>query len=414
MTATTMKRTAMSPVIRGAAAPVPLLGEVLLWVLLAGTIVLRSAFAHMRIGPIYVTDGALFLLLALAILFYPHRFFAWGRIEKILVAYVGLCVLHTIAALEHGMWTLKDATLGGYALFALLVPVFISSWDRLERFGVVMCASVVGLAAYGLFLPDIGGNASFYLGAGALGLLAMLSFQMRWLAAVVFCLFLLEMILSGRRASAVALVVGSTALFVAIPVAARHRFLRVLVALAMCGSVVGLAALSVPSISARVEWGVQRYLSGTVGYRSDGTAQWRLGAWRNAVALIGAHPVRGVGFGTPINVYPVDEPPEKMASPYNYGLPHNTYLSVALKTGIPGLALLLTGLAAWFRRVWSMRPQSPWACGLAALGIYGCFYGYFALFFERPFMAMPFWILIGLGLALERLTAREPGQADTA
>jgi O-antigen ligase len=385
------------------------LGELVLSAVLAGTITMRSAFAHVRVGPLYVTDAALFVLLALAILFYPQRFFAWGRTEKILVAYVALCVLHVLAALDGGMWTLKDATLGGYALFALLVPVFITSVDRLRRLVAVAFASVVTLAAYVVLIPDIGGNTSFYLGAGALGALTGLCLRTRWGGGVAFCVFVLQMVTSGKRASALALLAAATTLFVTLPSAAQRRFLRAIATVLACCAVLGAVAMSFPTLATRLGLGAQRYLSGTVGYRSDGTAQWRLGAWRNAVELIRAHPVGGVGFGAPINVYPVDEPPEKMESPFNYGLPHNTYLTVALKTGLPGLVLLLTALAVWLRRMWRLRARSTWACAVVAFSVYGCCYGYFSLFFERPFMAFPFWVVVGIGLALERLAGRLPG-----
>jgi O-antigen ligase len=415
MSPAAITREEFCPPATSAARTSPLtLGELVLIVVLAGTIVMRSAFAHLRVGPLYVTDAALFILLALAILFYPQRFFAWRRTEKILVAYVAVCVLHVLAALDGGMWTLKDATLGGYALFALLVPVFVTSMDRLRRLVAVAFASAVALAAYGVFLPDIGGNASFYLGAGALGALAGLCFRTRWASVFAFCVFVLQMVASGRRASALALLAAIATLFVALPLPAQRRFLHAVAAVLLSGVVLGAAAVSSPPLAARLGWGVQRYLSGTVGYRSDGTAQWRLGAWRNAVELIGENPVSGVGFGTPINVYPVDEPPEKMESPFNYGLPHNTYLTVALKTGLPGLALLLAGLAVWLRRVWRLRARSTWACAVVALGVYGCCYGYFALFFERPFMAFPFWVVIGVGLSLERLTERLPEEPQSA
>jgi O-antigen ligase len=403
-----------SPAERASPSSVLTFGELVLSAALAATIVMGGAFAHLKLGPLYVTDAALFSLLTLAVPFYPHRFFSWGKVEKLLVAYVALCALHVLAAYDHGMWTLKDATLGGYALFALLVPVFATSMDRLARLAAVAFTSVVALAAYVVFFPDIGGNTSFYLGAGAVGALAGLCWRTRWGGSVAFCVFVLQMVASGKRASALALLAAATTLFVALPSAGQRRLLRGFAIVLVCGAVLGGIAMSVPSLATRLRLGAQRYFSGTVGYRSDGTAQWRLGAWRNAVELIRAHPVGGVGFGTPVDVYPVDEPPQKIESPFNYGLPHNTYLTVALKTGIPGLTLLLTALAAWLRCMWRLRARSAWACGVVALGVYGCFYGYFALFFERPFMAFPFWVVIGIGLSLERLTARLPQKPQSA
>jgi O-antigen ligase len=415
MSPAAITREELCPPATSAARPPPLtLGELVLSAVLAGTIVMRGAFAHVRVGPLYVTDTALFVLLALAILFYPQRFFAWGRTEKLLVAYVALCLLHVLAAFDKGMWALKDATLGGYALFALLVPVFVTSLDQLLRLVAVAFVSVVALAAYGVVLPDIGGNTSFYLGAGALGALAGLCSRTRWGGGVAFCVFVLQMVASGKRASALALLAAVTTLFVALPSAAQRRFVRAIAIILVCCGVLGAVAMSFSSLATRLGLGAQRYLSGTVGYHSDGTAQWRLGAWRNAVELIGAHPVGGVGFGTPVDVYPLDEPPQKMESPFNYGLPHNTYLTVALKTGLPGLVLLLTALAVWVVRMWQLRARSTWACAVVAFGVYGCCYGYFSLFFERPFMAFPFWVVIGVGLSLERMTARLPAEPQPA
>jgi O-antigen ligase len=381
-------------------------GEILLTVYFMATIVRGESLSHIGTGPWFITDSVLISLVALALILQPQHFFAWGRVEGALVAFFGLAVLHTLAALDHGFFALKDATLAGYALFALLVPTFIRSWVGVRR--ILLCAAIAtGVRAVVAVLgPSIGGNSAFFLGAGAVALVAGLALKIRWTGVFLFCCYIVGVALSGRRAPALALVVAVIVLAVSLPRPARHRTMQALMAIAVCGFLLFQAAGLVGVLSDRLDAGLERYRSGTVRYQEDPTAQWRLATWRNAVDLLVRSPIRGVGFGEPINVY-ADVRPRENPNPYNDGLPHNTYLTVALRMGIPGVSCLAIVLVTWFRRMWRLRFRSPLAPVILTTTVYGCVYGFFGLFLERPFMAMFFWCVVGLGLTLDRLVSAE-------
>jgi O-antigen ligase len=264
------------------------------------------------------------------------------------------------------------------------------------------------LAATALHASALGGTTGFFLGGGALALLGALAMRLRWSLALVVALLGVEMTLAGSRATLVGFVIGSGALVLALPGRPRRRAVRAAFAVAGCGIVLAAIVASSASEAQGLRTGTERFVSGTAGYRTDNTAQWRLTTWKNALRLVAHHPLDGVGFGTPVMVYAAEEPPDKMESPYNYGLPHNTFITMALRMGIPGLAILLLILATWADGLWRIRNRSPLAPVLLALVVFACCYGNFALLFERPFMAMPFWTLIGLGLVLQRQAATTP------
>jgi O-antigen ligase len=384
------------------------LAHLLLALVFAGSIVAGRAFSYLRIGPLFVTDAVLFVLLGLCALLQPRWLVVRSRLETLILVFVALAAVHLATALGRGMAALHDATLAGYSLFALVVPAIVARPERLERLVAVGVGAAVLLAGTALHASALGGTTGFFLGGGALALLGVLATRFRWSLALVVALLGVEMTLAGSRATLVGFVAGSGVLVLSLPGLARHRALGAVAAAACCGVVLAAIVASSASEARGLRLGAERFVSGTAGYQTDNTAQWRLGTWKNALRLVAHHPMTGVGFGIPVMVYAATEPPDKMESPYNYGLPHNTFITMALRMGIPGLVVLLLILGTWLQGLWRIRARSALAPILLALVVYACCYGNFALLFERPFMAMPFWTLVGLGMALERQPTSAP------
>jgi hypothetical protein len=381
------------------------IAHVLLALVFAGSIVAGRTFSYLRVGPLFVTDAVLFLILGLCALLRPRWLVVRSRVETLILVFVAVATVHLATGINRGAAALHDATLAGYSLFALVVPAIVTRPDRLERLVTVGVAAVVMLAAVALHASTLGGTTGFFLGGGALALLGALAMRFRWSVAVVVALLGVEMTLSGSRATLVGFVIGSGTLVVSLPALPRQRAIRAAFATAGCAIVLAAIVASSASEAQGLRTGTERFVSGTAGYRTDNTAQWRLATWKNALRLVAHHPITGVGFGVPVMVYAAEEPPDKMESPYNYGLPHNTFITMAMRMGVPGLAILLLILATWLTGLWRIRRRSPLAPVLMALVVYACCYGNFALLFERPFMAMPFWTLVGIGLVLERQAA---------
>jgi hypothetical protein len=152
-----------------------------------------------------------------------------------------------------------------------------------------------------------------------------------------------------------------------------------------------------PPASTNIGGSFDRLETGLLNPQGDPTLAWRLEGWREALHHIGRSPVLGDRFGTQFS--------------WNYGTrhvenyPHNTYLTLALKSGIPGALLFCLPLAFVVRRTLlaiRTEPRAPWdpilvasVGGIAALTIYGSL----NLLLESPFLAWPLWGLIGLALA---------------
>jgi len=122
----------------------------------------------------------------------------------------------------------------------------------------------------------------------------------------------------------------------------------------------------------------------------------------NGVKIAEHHPVVGVGVGAFKHAYAKQAHLRSKAS--RAGASHDTPITVAAETGIPGLALLawlvVAGLALAFRRrSGDLVGTTALTCGLvfAAIGVHSLFYN---AFFEDPTV----WGV----LALAAVTARVP------
>jgi O-antigen ligase len=139
-----------------------------------------------------------------------------------------------------------------------------------------------------------------------------------------------------------------------------------------------------------------------------------------AIEVIKAHPITGLGFG--MQIYPnpnlVDLDKLNNQSPVEYRqeklirYPHNTFLDIAVRTGIIGLVLYLNILFASLFLAWktyrSARSQyfKSWSICLIA-----CFTSYFvpAIFTDTTFSARAiiFYIILAMITILWNLVRKE-------
>ncbi len=125
-------------------------------------------------------------------------------------------------------------------------------------------------------------------------------------------------------------------------------------------------------------------------------------AWRNAMARIRTAPWTGIGFGPNAGLFP-DSFCDLVSSPLsNCGNAHNTYLTVAMRMGIPALVFLLAvNVLVIVRFVAASRHEKPsgppvWAAPFM-LALLACFaaYALTSLFLESPYLAAPYWVVLG-------------------
>lgn len=146
------------------------------------------------------------------------------------------------------------------------------------------------------------------------------------------------------------------------------------------------------------------------------TAMMRVEMWQDAAQGIRQNLVWGIGFGTPFYLPSLeargwtDPSQERAGKGYDYL--HNTHITVLLRMG-------LLGFFAWSLIVWKFlkssirslkKMQNPrlrvyitWVV-LSAVLVLVASSGLPLL--ETPYVAVPFWLLLGLGLAILRLDSK--------
>jgi putative inorganic carbon (hco3(-)) transporter len=206
------------------------------------------------------------------------------------------------------------------------------------------------------------------------------------------------LVLSFSQSSFVALVVGVgiIAWFAWGP--------RALALVGVVAAVVLVAALAMPSVR-------HHSLNSASGGRSK--------LVKNGIAIAAHHPIQGVGIGGFKKAYAQrtglkGKEPKAAAS-------HDTPVTVAAETGIPGLLLfawlLVTAFLLTFRRLlpgtFAGRVSLILGVVLAAIGVHSLFYN---AFFEDPTAWGVFGLapLAAVALAEERVSATRPGTPPTA
>ncbi len=157
-------------------------------------------------------------------------------------------------------------------------------------------------------------------------------------------------------------------------------------------------------------------LSSGANYENDPDAQFRLRRWRSTISVWMTNPVFGVGFGAPIQLdtWGTANGAKGAAmrgglGAFNVGMPHNSFLVVLARTGVIGLSLICY---AWFggilrivrriRRRAADADQIASAVALIAMILTAAL----NLFFERPMLCAPFWILLAASYKLSHSTGR--------
>jgi O-antigen ligase len=217
----------------------------------------------------------------------------------------------------------------------------------------------------------------------------------RWLLIIMTGVTVLTLFLTYSRAALGGLIVAT--MYVA-----TLRYRRLWWAILGAGA---LAALLFIGLGIGEQF-VERVTEG-VQFR-DQANQMRLAEYQNAIAIIQAYPVFGIGFGS--------APELDLVAGVS-----SIYLAIAQRTGLVGLAAFLGLMVAFYLRSWQTlrivtnqgdEERAAWLVGLqaaiaAALAVGLLDHYFFNIEFSH--MAALFWGTISLALTLESLEA--PGAA---
>lgn len=154
---------------------------------------------------------------------------------------------------------------------------------------------------------------------------------------------------------------------------------------------------------------------GKIGTATAGTLQERVTMWSQAVELIRAHPLTGIGMGAYPYVAPYAPPFSRTEPGMIFPHAHNVFLQVALDTGLIGLAgyagvMGLAFFSAWRARAFGPTSPLPTAILISLAGIVLHSVGE-SVFWNLKAQWL-LWFLYGIAFALERLGTKSAPRAQ--
>ena len=158
-----------------------------------------------------------------------------------------------------------------------------------------------------------------------------------------------------------------------------------------------------------------RWARAFIGGGEEASLSFRLSAWTKAVARIRAQPWTGIGFGPAPALYPdilCDRPTSLLS---NCGNAHNTYLTLAMRMGLPAFALWAVAslwvTGGYFRATLARRAEEATVGAAAFLSVVLVSllaYGFLNLFFESPYLSPYYWVTLGvMAESTRRLRGRD-------
>jgi hypothetical protein len=423
---------------------------------------------HLQLGgiPVFVGEAVIGIL---AFLFIREAWrrrippFRFGGLAKALVAYLVIGAIFAVYGLVngYGVAAIRDFALVYYlALFFFtlaLVGIGVRPGTILD---VLALGSVVGsIAVVGSFLsmPSLSaehgatGYQSLVAWLGAIWLCLRLGERRRWTVRTVLVLGIalnLGTVYLAAYRTLLPIMLASVAILwiwtIAQHFQARAALVRgtrvvtAAVALFGCAIIAHNLTMAVPDGPVPVNGPVPlkdglkvlsyRWVRGfrlltptiieTFGEAPDdaaieGSLRFRILVWGNAMAKIKASPLLGIGFGPAPALY-ADTYCDLPYSPTsNCGNAHNTYLTIAMRMGIP-MFLLFSAINLWVvvRFVRTSFTASPTESAslappfLAAAYASFLIYALMSLFLESPYLSSLYWMVLGLMYVAPPASAR--------
>ena len=368
-----------------------------------------GALGHQLLVPLYVVALAAAMLLAWELVHDELRVREFGTIAwplALFIAWTGLSL----------GWT-RDVHEGATEILAFYIPLAVLAiaiarlpWQRIGLWALYVEATVMALvfAGVGFYQYDTRNvfenpkviNSNAYAGFfrvnsvfwdpsvyGRFLVVAMVpsivlvvrarSQRVQWAAAAVLAVSWLGLLISFSQSSFAALLVALAG------VAFLAWRWRALFAVALAIVVLGGLAVAQP----QVRRSIQHHTSSGINSATSG----RSSLVANGIRIAAAHPALGVGVGGFKHAYAARVKRLHGKKNLSTAASHDTPVTVAAETGLPGLALFLWLLAALASAAFRSRRIVSLAAGLALAAIL-CHSLFYNDFFEDPTT----WLLIGL------------------
>jgi O-antigen ligase len=414
----------------------------LAYIILDGSYIGDQARLGIKIGPlpIFVSDAALIVLFAICMRKHTGRLLNWGFSggsagtigRAVWLLFLMAIVYFALAFPEYRLYAVRDLAIFGYSLFfpltyfALTRRIYAAKLVRC--FVYAICAGAVlfnfervsGIHLFELHqafkglpggqeVPHLSADNLAELSSSLAGLLAYAAVQRKRRALHVGLLLLCLITLAELvdRSSFLGFCMAGGVLFV-IGAGRSRRYLTTL-AVGFCALLLLSAPGELPIPGGARLHGLWLALYSGANFQSDPDANFRLERWHAAVETWTTSPLFGVGFGVPIlsdewvrSEVRVAAQQDKMGS-FNQGMPHNTFLMVLARTGPLGLGLIcFAWIAVIIKLFKALRRRAIEPDRLAILGILVAMIPIAALnlFFERPMLCAPFWIMLAAGYKL--------------
>ena len=203
------------------------------------------------------------------------------------------------------------------------------------------------------------------------------SLRLAWAAAAALVVVWFGLLISFSQSSFAALLVVAVAIAIVV-----WRW-RALVAVALAAAVLGGVAVAQPQIRRSLQHHTSSGLNSATSGRSSLVA--------NGVRIAAAHPVRGVGIGGFKRAYAARVKRLHGKKNLSTAASHDTPVTVAAETGLPGLLLFAWLLWELFGQTFRSRRLVSLVAGLGLAAIL-CHSLFYNDFFEDPTT----WLLLGL------------------
>jgi O-antigen ligase len=422
-----------------------------LWIILIYLVVttigdLKAAKLSVRIGPvpIFFTDMALLLVLVASFIRWPARILYWvsagtgaGAIGHGAWMFCVIAVGYfAVSVSEYHLDAVHDLAIFGYSLFFPLTYFAIRGrLDAMRLLRWIVYSGVV-LALLVLFQYVVGGfrghlalvegvaddlysggqhsglgglmlgltnedDAAFCVFAlAALSAYIILDPHWRWFHSVCAAACFFALATASSRAGVVGLVVASIATLLCVRSKYRGRYAAVVGICVVAVTLVPALPKTTPGIE--LVRGLRAVVLSALGGPSvDSNAEFRVTRWRYAADLWLEHPILGEGFARPIIPAGLIDENEGRGD-FNVGMPHNTFLFLAVRAGVLGLGVVLFCWCSVLKRLFTKFRLIGSADELAAINILAAMFGFalFVLFFERPVTNAAFWIVAAIGARL--------------
>ncbi len=400
----------------------------LCWVL-AGYAVLGRGFAAIGLPPLYI--GELSLLAGVVVLLRTRCWLALPATPACLILLVLMVwvVLRTVPYVgPYGIDALRDSVVILYGLFALVVIALVVEDPRrlawivslYARFawlyGIIGGALFIGSVFLAERLPQApiqlpyvrpGEAATHLAGAAVFVLLGLRRVTLVWCVLLVVSMVLV----SASRAAMLACLIP-----VVLAIVLGGHLRRVLPVLIVGAVMLGLGAavdLQIPLPGGR-DIGTAQILNGLASVfgtneasNFEGTKEFRLRWW----AIIQDYTLRGpyfwTGKGFGVNLALEDGYAQWVTQDSVLRSPHNGHMTILARAGVPGLALWIGLLAAWFAMLLRSHllarqaGDATWAAVFLWIACYGTAVlvnASFDVALEGPMSGIWFWSLFGLGV----------------